>query len=357
MYKKLIAMIMVFAMLVSISPAVAAEDAPAKPTVEEILNEYHQKSFETQNAQERSTASANSRSTSGSSQTPEQEAIEQLHEAGYEAYNVTAENYNALESTLMCDFEDLGLDPNGSYIVVIHGEDENNNEGNPNSRTIDDPTQDIFDQGGGGSSYFTYTYQDKTYYMRYVTVTSTDSTALRQAGPVVTMMEGNPDNLTLGALNPILSIISLHPKFSTYATLVSLLLSMVPDPDYTAPTLLTYTPTSLWTITYTQVYDFQNETWKSCASVEYALPQFFVNCCYVDPYTERFEQATSPGEMEIIYSDYYNDTEYIKQQAALAFEYNTCSLDTIETITYKHNDEVVATHYHPLADTHYAPLV
>ena len=41
MYRKLIAMILACTMLVSISPAVAADNASASPTVEEILAEYH----------------------------------------------------------------------------------------------------------------------------------------------------------------------------------------------------------------------------------------------------------------------------------------------------------------------------
>lgn len=345
MYKKLIAMIMVFAMLVSISPAVAAEDAPAKPTVEEILNEYHQKSFETQNAQERSTASANSRSTSGSSQTPEQEAIEQLHEAGYEAYNVTAENYNALESTLMCDFEDLGLDPNGSYIVVIHGEDENNNEGNPNSRAFDGPTQGIFDPGGSGSS-FLYNYQGKTYAMRYVTVTPTEIIDLSQSPDSgIRLLDYCPENLLANALNLSLTVLSFVPAVSTEASILSLLLSAVPDAPIATPTSLIYAPTSIWNITYTQVYHFEDQKWKPSAGVEYVIPQYFLDYYYYNSSTRLIDRVSFEDQLPTIYSEHYNDTEYIKQQAALAFEYNTCSMDAVERIVYKYNGNVIATHY------------
>ena len=71
--KKLIALLTVFAMLVPFVPAVAANDTPARPTVET------------------------------------------LNEAGYEAYNVTADNYDTLEDQLQTDFAEMGLDPNGSY--------------------------------------------------------------------------------------------------------------------------------------------------------------------------------------------------------------------------------------------------
>lgn len=52
MYKKLIAILLSCVMLVSISPAVAAEDATEKPTVEEILNDFHQAAFAAQSANE-----------------------------------------------------------------------------------------------------------------------------------------------------------------------------------------------------------------------------------------------------------------------------------------------------------------
>lgn len=42
MKKRFIALFIIFTMLVSISPAVAADDTSARPTVEEILSDYHQ---------------------------------------------------------------------------------------------------------------------------------------------------------------------------------------------------------------------------------------------------------------------------------------------------------------------------
>ena len=43
--KKLIAIMLIFAMLVPLSSAVAADEMSAKPTVEEILNELSSESF------------------------------------------------------------------------------------------------------------------------------------------------------------------------------------------------------------------------------------------------------------------------------------------------------------------------
>lgn len=79
--KKLTAMLLIFAMLVPFSPAVAADEMSAKPTVEEILSEYHQKAFEQEMQGDTDTASAWSR-RGGSTKTLEQETVDTLNNAG-----------------------------------------------------------------------------------------------------------------------------------------------------------------------------------------------------------------------------------------------------------------------------------
>ena len=175
--KKLIAILLSCIMLVSFSPAVAAEDAPAepKPTVEEILNDFHQKAFAAESANERGAAATYSRSSNSDNDNLVQETVDTLNAAGYEAYNVTASNYETLETELKTDFASMGLDPSGSYIVVISGEDDSNSA-NPNSRAGRLPEQIIIDDGYSDPNRFYYTYEGVTYSMRYVTVTLADTT-------------------------------------------------------------------------------------------------------------------------------------------------------------------------------------
>ena len=106
-------------MLVSISPVVAADTMSNQPTIEEILNEYHQKVFDGQMPNE--TGNARAYSPRNEEKTPEEETVDALNEAGYEAYHVTEDNYATLENTLKTDFEEMGLDPSCSYIVAISG--------------------------------------------------------------------------------------------------------------------------------------------------------------------------------------------------------------------------------------------
>ena len=159
-------------MLVPLSSAVAADEMSAKPTVEEILDEYHRKAFEREMQGDTETASTWSR-RGGSAKTLEEETVEALTNAGYEAYNVTAGNYDTLEAQLYTDFGEMGLDPNGSYIVVISGGDgeASGNSAGANSRVR--PETDLEGPPGStGNASFEYTQDGTTYTMRYVTVTS-----------------------------------------------------------------------------------------------------------------------------------------------------------------------------------------
>lgn len=124
-HEKMIALMLSVLIPVGMSiPVFAAqnEEGPVK-TVAEILNDYHAKSFEKQIAQESETVRAYARSSGSAEKTLEEETVEELTAAGYEAYNVTSSNYEELEASLKTDFEDLGLDPNESYIIVISGEE------------------------------------------------------------------------------------------------------------------------------------------------------------------------------------------------------------------------------------------
>lgn len=116
-HEKMIALMLSVLIPVGMSiPVFAAqnEEGPVK-TVAEILNDYHAKSFEKQIAQESETARAYARSSGSAEKTLEEETVEELTAAGYEADNVTSSNYEELEASLKTDFEDLGLDPNESY--------------------------------------------------------------------------------------------------------------------------------------------------------------------------------------------------------------------------------------------------
>ena len=105
--KKIISLILICCMVMPMICASAADMPEAQPTIEEILNSYHEKAFAAQTAGDAGASTWSSRS----GKTLEEETVDELTAAGYEAYNVTGENYEALEEALQTDFASMGIDP------------------------------------------------------------------------------------------------------------------------------------------------------------------------------------------------------------------------------------------------------
>ncbi len=341
MKKRMIVLFLAFAMLVPFTPAVAADDNVPRPTVEEILSEYHQKAFEAEAAQQTGRASANSRSVGNSGKTLEQETVDTLNAAGYEAYNLTSENYKTLEAQLQTDFADMGLDPDGSYIITISGEEDSasNHARGPNPNVGNAQAPD-----GGDPAYFSYTYNGTTYYMRYVTVTAEDEASLGRTTSINLLQEYGASNL-INALNLPITIASSLGLLPYTGTVYSLFSAIVPNINNVQPSVLQYIGGTNWTITYTQIYNFQEEMWVLCGSVEYATLRYAVQCAYYDPATNQYEFTASDGETyDVIYSSLYDDKNTMKEYAALAYENNARWCDKVQYVEYKFAGETVIIH-------------
>ena len=94
MRNKLLALILVCCMLLSTIPGAvtAASQSPTQSNLDEILDNYHQKAIE---ARYHQTASSNTRSIENE-KSLEEETVDLLIDAGYEAYHVTPDNYDNL---------------------------------------------------------------------------------------------------------------------------------------------------------------------------------------------------------------------------------------------------------------------
>jgi len=268
MKKRMIALFLALAMLVPFTPAVAADDNVPLPTVEEILSEYHQKAFEAEVVQQTGRASANSRSAGGSGKTLEQETVATLNAAGYEAYNVTSDNYKTLEKQLQTDFSEMGLDSDASYIITISGE-ENSAGNNARGPSLDVVVDQALD---GGPTYFEYTYGGTTYKMRYVTVTAADQSSLSRSFHYYLTHEQFPETW-----NEILDAILMYTVDSLtehvpIASIFSLMSDVFTDDNYVVleTNQLTISGNTLWTLKYIQVYDSNTGLWISSQSSESA---------------------------------------------------------------------------------------
>jgi len=322
MIKKIISISLSVVMLLCLcTPALAAtqDTEPTETrTVEDILSEYHEKSFASKVTSASDEAAAYSRQAESSSKSLEEETVETLIAAGYEAYHVTSSNYEAVEDALHTDLSDLNLDENESYIVVVSGEE------NPGSRAIDPPSQDIFD-GGSSSEEFLYYYNGTNYRMRYLTVTSDDSDSLSSYNSVVLFQQHTLSSSMLSALANLinsgiyagLDAITAIP-IGTIAGFLGVSIVSFPV-GYEAR--LELNATCNCTRKFTQIYLEDYDAWSSFSSVDYiTATSDYAGMCY----STTANQFVYPlhRKTEYYYSSHYYDTSWQKQQAAIAFEYN-----------------------------------
>lgn len=340
--KRFLSMILIGCMMMLMASAAMAEVTPA-PSIEDILNDYHEKAFAAQSTGDNDGATTYSRSAGASQKTLEQETVEELTAAGYEAYNVTAENYDALETSLQTDFEELGLDDDGSYIVVISGDESDNAS---STYAIGDnlitPTPDPGVNEGG--TVFTHTYGGKTYTMRYVTVTATDNIALGLVSTEELIDEFNVDD-ALDALDVPISILSSLGLLPVTGTINSLVSTILPDTDTAQFQSMLFQGGTNWTITYTQIYNFQDKVWQLSSSIEYVTMRYFIINTYYDPATNQYESKTSDGTYSTLYSSQYDNKELMKDRAANAYENNSRYFDKISYVKYVVDETEIITHY------------
>ena len=303
-------------------------------TVEEILNEYHEKSFATEMEKETGNPSGNSRQAS-SGKTLEEETVDELRAAGYEAYNVTSDNYEALEADLNTDFADLGLEPGGSYIIVISGEEAEGTT-NPNARTGGEgPDQDFLDPGSGGTE-FLYYYEpfDRHFTMRYVWATYGTISATSNVSSTYGTAYANTlvNNNVTGSVTSN-SIYTGSKTLGTYRTLWGLNTSAT----YSSTTL-SVTCSVDWTRKYVQVYDQSVSAWETTTYYEYASTKsVFTGRCKSNS-TLAYSTISYTG-YATIYSPNYGDDEYLKMKAVMFYSAINPTYDRTHEIQVRATDE------------------
>lgn len=349
--KRFISLIVACCMLTVLLPASSVRTTAAVPSIEDILNDYHTKAFEAQTPTQDGNAVTYSRSTGGNSKTLEQETVDTLTAAGYEAYNVTSDNYDTLEKSLQTDFVDMGLDPDGSYIVVISGEESDNAIGTyAYGDSFITPTP--WPSEGSGS--FKHTYDGVTYTMRYVTVTAATNNLLGMVSSVELLDKYDVED-AWNSLNLPITIMSSLGLLPYTGTIYSLFSAIIPDIDSPLYQSLIYQGASNWTIKYIQIYDSDDAQWELCGGVEYVTMRHTLINTYYNPSSNSYETETTTEALPTIYSRYYNDLETAKDTAAEAYSRNYCSFDTVDDVEYLLDQEVVITHQRWMESFDYEP--
>lgn len=237
--------------------------------------------------------------------------MDTLNAAGYEAYNVTSDNYDALEGELQTDFKDMGLDPNGSYIIVISGEDSENSS-SANSRAVSLPEQDIIDDSGSSFLYY-YDIYDRYYTLRYFTVTCTDGEVSSDAD----LLSNHGTSFVNQLANSSVSWGVTHSTFRENYGVLRTLMGLSSSATYSNGQLSLYGEAT-WTRKYVQVYDEQVSAWCSPFYTEYASTKFTFTGRYYNNTTYSYNSVSS-SKNATIYGIYYNDTDALKELAVLSF--------------------------------------
>lgn len=343
-------MLVIFSMLVPLSSAVAADEPISQPTIEEILNGYHEKAFAAQTAEENGGASTYARGGTRNSQTLEHETVAELTAAGYEAYNVTGDNYEALEETLHTDFAEMGLDPNSSYVVVVSGNLPSEPQ-NPNARAVHPTFPENFD---GDASGFLYTEDGITYTMRYVTVTSADaySELFKEKACMLSdvdyadeigsiLIEYTLDIACEKVIQEVLcEVAELIPYVGTICSLISLVadvqeaVSTDPFTIINHDTLVFFSATA-WTRRYIQVYDSVTGYWQTTQCSSYAVSKaHFDGGYYYDPIENKPKELIGIIKNTTTYSPYYSNAAQYQTRAVEGYKYDCILYDCTGNIDF-----------------------
>jgi hypothetical protein len=251
----------------------------------------------------------------------------------------------------------MGLSLEGSYVIVISG-DEEETQTNSNSRHGGNLIEQVDGSGVGGDGFtvFTHTYNGESYLMRYVTITGGENTQLLESSEVNIIKKCNVTSIwdVLDGVMLISSTLGLFPEVCEFYSFYS---ALIPDIDNITTSTLMYIGSTNWTITYIQVYDSQEQKWKYSACTEYVTMHYTWTHVYYEPketgneYGSKYED----GRYGTIYSANYNNKAYMKDKAAYAFTYDSVWLDTIDQVNYEFKGRDIIEHHRWMEPLHYEP--
>lgn len=139
-----------------------------------------------------------------------------------------------------------------------------------------------------------------------------------------------------------MQILAYIPFFEVVSVLYTLLTEL-PTVE-TGLEALEYEGRTNWTITYLQICDVPTNTWKYAGSTEYVTMTYTLSHSYYDPTTNSGQNNTISNDYAKLYSKNYYETALMKDQAVYAYLNNTQWCDSIDSVEYMFNDEVVITH-------------
>lgn len=318
-FRRITAVSLILTLIFAFSANANVAECSAVRTVDEILDEYREacKNFE-QNAEAASLACVGLTKESLTENT-----VNELNAAGYEAYKLTPDNHEAIEMALATDLDELRLDPNGNYLIVVSG-------GNLNSRAA-------------GNS-FSYTYGGQTYTLRELTVTAEDGGSGYAQADTYNCLTSSVRSVISACLDTAIWVFDkkMGTDLGTVSDICGLVISNF---GFTNSSTLTFNAGTSWTRVYTQVYDSYDQAWAYGSSVERAYCRSYMSGYYYDADDNCMTPVPSDESDIMKYSSNYFNSTWKHQQAVISFiNGNPCNYDSTDDITYKYGNRTVITH-------------
>lgn len=337
MKKRILSIILICAIItVSSTTAYAYPTQPVR-NIEEILSSYHANALIAQTSSNSDIATASAQGAL----TLEQEAVNELVASGYEAYNVTASNYNNMEAVLQTDLSSMGIVPEGSFVVVVSGDD---------AATSNNPSQGASTYATAGSS-FTYDYDGKTYTLRYLTVTAADYSNYGKASYY--NLQQDAAGITFGTLlenflntsiSMALDYISGQLYLGTISSLCGLQLVNFAD-ESTAFNSLQFHAGSNWTRIFTQVWSEATNAWVTQLHVEYVTSTSYITGLYYSAAVNSYVPIDYNPVQKVAYSNHLDDRTWRIENAILGFKNQVVYYDFTGKVEYMYKGKVIITHY------------
>lgn len=291
MLKKLISLIVSFVFILSIFTIPVS--ASSTISVDSILSDFHSEVLDVVLDQ------PNSRAASDNLNTIRSETVQKLLKLGFEAYEVTRNNFDEMQESLNTDFAMLGLSKDCSYILVVG----------------DDTGTASMARSKIGSTY-NYVYNGTTYTMRTIKITSADDSNYMQATPI-NLLTSHSEAFVQALLDATIglytTVLGVPAWIGTIASLTGLTEVNLTATDSTA----VYHAGTTWTRTFTQVWDDNFNAWTYGSSVEYATQVCHINGLIYNASTNEYEDYTSGKEKHVTYSQYYYSSTWKNEKAII----------------------------------------
>lgn len=336
MKRRLVALFTIFCILISTSSSVSATITQTKSSalnssnnsLSSILDNYHTACFNiNQNATKTNSSNISNELTAIKNTT-----INQIQALGYEVYDLNANTYYSVENSLKTDLSELGLDTNGSYIIVVSGNSDNE---------VLSTTSDA--EFGTPRTPFSYTYNGNTYTMRYLTVTAADSPAYAQTD-TVNLLQTNSLNLIENCLNTILYAYLDAVSPISFGTLASICGLSIVDFSSSGTSTLALQAGSSWTRIFTQVWSPYYEWWASGSCVEKVTMVSQITGLYYDASLNQHVSIPNNTCSRTQRSENYLEFDWRKIYAILGYQQSIRYFDLTGDIEYTYNNRVVLTH-------------